>query len=55
MLALGPGGGDYSFDDGRTWKPIEGPGVDTFSFAPGKKMGWGAGAKGIIGRLAFEK
>lgn len=55
LIALGPSGGDYSIDDGRTWKTIEGPGVDTFSFAPGKKIGWGAGAKGVIGRLAFEK
>ena len=55
VVALGPSGGDYSFDDGRTWKPIEGAGVDTFSFAPGKQIGWGAGAKGVIGRLTFEK
>jgi len=55
LIALGPSGGDYSVDDGRTWKPIEGPGFDTFSFAPGKQIGWGAGAKGILGRLAFEK
>lgn len=54
LVALGPSGGDYSFDDGRTWKPIEGAGVDTFSFAAGKQIGWGAGAKGVLGRLAFE-
>lgn len=55
LIALGPSGGDYSFDDGRTWTAIDGPGFDTFSFAPGKQIGWGAGAKGVIGRLAFEK
>jgi len=55
LIALGPSGGDYSVDDGRTWKPIEGPGFDTFSFAPGKQIGWGAGAKGVTGRLVFEK
>ena len=55
VVALGPSGGDYSLDDGRTWKPIEGAGVDTFSFVPGKQIGWGAGAKGTLGRLAFEK
>ncbi|HKP82398.1 MAG TPA: hypothetical protein VJT69_10275 [Pyrinomonadaceae bacterium] len=54
LVALGPSGGDYSFDDGRTWKPIEAAGVDTFSFAAGKQIGWGAGAKGVLGRLAFE-
>ncbi|HJS24361.1 MAG TPA: hypothetical protein VJ751_08405 [Pyrinomonadaceae bacterium] len=55
LIALGPSGGDYSFDDGRTWTTIDGPGFDTFSFAPGKQIGWGAGAKGVIGRLAFNK
>jgi len=55
LVALGPGGGDYSVDDGQTWTAIKGPGFDTFSFAPGQQLGWGAGANGTIGRLAFEK
>ena len=54
LVALGPSGGDYSRDDGRTWKPIDGPGFDTFSFAPGKQIGWGAGAEGKIGKLTFS-
>ena len=55
VIAIGPSGGDFSADDGRTWSAIDGPGFDTFSFAPGKQAGWGAGAKGVIGRLMFEK
>lgn len=54
LVALGPSGGDYSTDDGRTWTTIDGPGFDTFSFVPGKQMGWGAGDKGKIGRLSFN-
>ena len=54
LVALGPSGGDYSLDDGRTWNPIGGPGFDTFSFAPGKQIGWGAGAEGKIGKLTFS-
>lgn len=54
LVALGPSGGDYSLDDGRTWKQIDGPGFDTFSFAPGKQVGWGAGAAGKIGKLTFS-
>jgi photosystem II stability/assembly factor-like uncharacterized protein len=54
VIALGPSGGDYSTDDGRTWKPIEGPGFDTFSFVPRKPMGWGAGANGAVARLSFQ-
>ena len=54
LVALGPSGGDYSTDDGRTWKPISGPGFDTFSFVPGRSIGWGAGAQGRIGKLTFK-
>jgi len=54
LVALGPSGGDYSTDDGRTWSPIPGPGFDTFSFAPHQKFGWAAGARGSIGRLSFQ-
>ena len=54
LVALGPSGGDYSTDDGRTWTTITGPGFDTFSFAPRRPIGWGAGAKGAVGRLTFE-
>jgi len=55
LIALGPSGGDYSTDDGRTWNPLTGPGFDTFSFAHNSSTGWGAGAKGSIGRLTFTK
>lgn len=53
LVALGPSGGDYSLDDGQTWKPIEGRGFDTFSFIPRKTTGWGAGAEGALGKLVF--
>lgn len=55
LIAIGPSGGDYSLDDGRTWSAINGPGFDTFSFAKGKQIGWGTGAKGTIGKLDFSK
>ena len=54
LIAIGPSGGDYSTDDGQTWKPIEGSGFDTFSFAPGRSIGWGAGANGAVGRLVIN-
>jgi len=53
LIAVGPSGGDYSLDDGRTWIAINGSGFDTFSFVKGKQTGWGAGAKGAIGKLTF--
>lgn len=55
LVAVGPSGSDYSTDDGRNWTRLEGPGFDTLSFARAKAVGWGAGAKGIIGRLSFEE
>jgi photosystem II stability/assembly factor-like uncharacterized protein len=50
-LAVGPRGADISNDDGRTWAPLPGAGFDTFSFSPRSRLGWGAGARGSIGRL----
>jgi photosystem II stability/assembly factor-like uncharacterized protein len=53
LVAVGPSGTDYSTDDGRSWTPFKGPGLDTLSFARGKAMGWGAGAAGRIAKLTF--
>ena len=54
FLAAGPLGSNISTDDGRTWSAVQGPGFDTFSFAPGKMVGWGAGARGAIGRFDMK-
>jgi photosystem II stability/assembly factor-like uncharacterized protein len=57
LVAVGPSGADYSPDDGRTWKRLEGPGFDTLSFAPGQRVhavAWTAGAGGKIGKLSFK-
>jgi len=54
FVAIGPQGTDLSTDDGRTWTRIEGPGFHTFSFAPGRNFGWGAGGRGAIGRLEIR-
>ena len=54
LISVGPSGADYSIDNGRTWKAIDGPGFDTFSFVPGKQIGWAAGAKGSLAKLAFD-
>ena len=55
FVAIGPRGSDLSTDDGRTWTPIEGPGFDTFSFAPGKPIGWAAGARGAVAKLSIDR
>jgi photosystem II stability/assembly factor-like uncharacterized protein len=57
LVAVGPSGADYSTDDGRTWKPLDGPGFDTLSFVRARDadwpIGWAAGAGGSIGKLIF--
>ena len=54
LVAVGPQGADQSTDDGRTWTPIAGAsGFHTFGFARQQRIGWGAGEKGAIARLAF--
>ena len=59
LVAVGPSGADYSTDDGRTWKQLEGPGFDTLSFVHARggnwPIGWAAGAGGSIGKLTFNK
>jgi len=54
LVAIGPSGADYSNDDGRTWMGLEGQGFDTLSFAPGNLTGFASGARGNLGRLAFD-
>jgi photosystem II stability/assembly factor-like uncharacterized protein len=52
-IAVGPSGADMSDDDGRTWRPIEGPGYHAFAFGRSGKWGWGVGERGNIGRLIW--
>jgi photosystem II stability/assembly factor-like uncharacterized protein len=54
LIAVGPQGADQSTDDGRTWAPMAGTsGLHTFTFAKQGRLGWGAGEKGRIMRLAY--
>jgi hypothetical protein len=52
-IAVGPSGSDISFDDGRTWTAIPGPGFHAISFAPRSRVAWGVGEQGIVGRLGM--
>jgi len=53
-LAVGPGGSDESFDNGRTWRPFSLDGCHVVTFAPDGKFGWAAGNKGKIVRIAVN-
>ena len=53
LLAVGPGGADWSADQGRTWRAAGGEGYDAVSVAPRGDAGWATGAGGRIARLTF--
>jgi photosystem II stability/assembly factor-like uncharacterized protein len=50
-VAVGPTGADFSTDDGRTWKAIEGQGYHAISIARRGTIGWGVGESGRIAKL----
>lgn len=54
VLAVGPGGGDESLDNGRTWHPFFLDGCHVIAFAPDGTCGWAAGNKGKIIRLTIK-
>ena len=51
VIAVGPAGADWSGDDGRTWRPIPGPGFHALSLAPRSRVGWAVGEKGAVARV----
>ena len=55
LVAVGPSGADYSTDDGRTWRAIDGAGFHAFSMAPSGNVGWAVGEDGRIGRLRVRE
>lgn len=54
VVAVGPSGADISHDDGRTWVPIEGPGYHAFSVPASGRVGFAAGGRGALARLAIR-
>lgn len=54
IVAVGPLGTDYSTDGGVNWRVLTGPGFDAISFGRGKRVAWGSGARGAIGRLTLS-
>jgi photosystem II stability/assembly factor-like uncharacterized protein len=53
LVAVGPSGTDISYDDGRTWTAIPGPGFHAISFAPRSRVAWGVGESGRVARLGL--
>lgn len=53
FIAVGPSGTDISHDSGKTWRAVPGPGFHTFATVPGSRLGFGAGERGLTGRLEW--
>ncbi|MGE3822545.1 MAG: oxidoreductase, partial [Isosphaeraceae bacterium] len=51
MVAVGPGGGDYSVNSGRDWSPISDQGFHALS---AQTDVWAVGDEGKVGRLVWE-
>jgi photosystem II stability/assembly factor-like uncharacterized protein len=50
LIAVGPGGTDFSVDGGRTWTPRGDDGFHALSIAPGGRTAWAVGEQGRIAR-----
>ena len=53
VVAVGPGGSDYSSDGAHSWKPFSQTGFHAVKVAPGGKVLWASGGQGRLGKLVF--
>ena len=54
VVTHGASGGLYKTSDaGKTWTPVPGPGFHTFSAPRRGRIGFGAGERGLLGRLRW--
>ena len=53
-LAVGPTGTDLSFDQGRSWQPIDTIGYHVLSVGNSPEAVWAAGAEGRVGKLVWK-
>lgn len=53
VVAVGPGGSDYSSDGAHSWQPFSQTGFHAVKAAPGGKVLWASGGQGRFGKLVF--
>jgi len=53
VVAVGPGGSDYSSDGGHKWKHFSQTGFHAVKAAPGGKVLWASGSQGRLGKLVY--
>ncbi len=53
VVAVGPGGSDFSTDGAHSWKPLSKTGYHAAKAAPGGKALWASGSLGRLGKLVY--
>ena len=53
VVAVGPGGSDFSTDGAHSWKPFSTLGYHAVKAAPGGKALWASGGQGRLGKLVY--
>lgn len=53
VVAVGPGGSDYSTDGAHSWQPFSQTGFHAVKAAPGGKVLWASGGQGRFGKLVY--
>jgi photosystem II stability/assembly factor-like uncharacterized protein len=53
VVAVGPGGSDYSSDGAHSWQPFSQTGFHAVKAAPGGKVLWASGGQGRFGKLVY--
>ena len=53
VVAVGPGGSDYSSDGAHSWKPFSQTGFHAVKAAQGGKSLWASGGQGRFGKLVY--
>jgi len=53
VVAVGPGGSDFSADGGHSWQSFSKTGFHAVKAAPGGNSLWGSGSQGRLGKLVY--
>jgi photosystem II stability/assembly factor-like uncharacterized protein len=53
VVAVGPGGSDYSSNGAHSWQPLSKTGYHAVKVAPGGNALWASGSQGRLGKLVY--